>query len=97
MKIMNESLIKKIFWVLLNLVLVVVVSSGLYLNRYLNATQNSLPPTRTITVSAEGKTVAIPDIAIFEFSVITEGLDVKAITSDNSKKTNADARRHGNF
>ena len=45
---------------------------------------------RSFSVSAEGKEVAIPDVAQFSFSVITEGgKDVGALQSDNTKKMNA--------
>ncbi len=47
-------------------------------------------PYRTISVSGEGKVVAIPDIAQFTFSVISQGgMDLGKIQAENTQKTNA--------
>jgi uncharacterized protein YggE len=44
---------------------------------------------RSFSVTAEGKVTAIPDIARFSFSVITEGgKDLKMLQEENTKKTN---------
>lgn len=44
---------------------------------------------RSFSVSAEGKAVAIPDVAKFSFSVITEGgKDVGILQTDNTAKMN---------
>jgi len=44
---------------------------------------------RSFTVSASGKSIAIPDIAQFTFSVITEGgLDLDNLQKENAKKVN---------
>ena len=45
---------------------------------------------RSFAVSGEGKAVAIPDVAEFSFSVITEGgNDLAALQTENAKKVNA--------
>lgn len=43
-------------------------------------------PVRTISVSAQGKTTATPDLAEVSFSVITQGQNPDTISSDNNKK-----------
>lgn len=46
--------------------------------------------TSSFSTSAEGKTVAIPDIAQFSFSVITQGgMNLQEIQSENTNKANA--------
>jgi uncharacterized protein YggE len=47
---------------------------------------NSLYPSRTVTVNAEGKTTISPDIAYVSFSVLTEGSNPVKIEEDNAKK-----------
>jgi uncharacterized protein YggE len=49
----------------------------------------SQPYARTITVSAEGKVNAKPDIAIVNLSVVTEGKTVKAVTQDGNIRMSA--------
>lgn len=47
-------------------------------------------PQRTFSVSATGKATAIPDVAQFTFSVITEGgSDTVALQKDNTERTNS--------
>jgi len=43
-------------------------------------------PTRTLSVSAEGKVVAKPDVAFVSFSVISEGKDTKVISDENNTR-----------
>lgn len=47
---------------------------------------NSLYSPRTFSVSAEGKTVATPDMATFSFSVVNEGSNPKTLADENNKK-----------
>ncbi len=52
---------------------------------------NSIQPSsfRSFSVSAEGKAVSIPDIALVSFGVITEGgKDIGALQKENSEKAN---------
>ncbi len=57
----------------------------------LNIYNNSIPKNslRSFTVSEEGEVVAIPDVAMFSFRVITQGgLDVGGLQNENAEKTN---------
>jgi len=48
------------------------------------------PAMRTFSVSGEGKVVAIPDVAKFTFSVITQGgTDLAKLQKENTEKTNS--------
>lgn len=76
------------FWLLLNVVLVVLVLAGLVSLKTLYRYGKSLPVSRTITVSAEGKTAVLPDIASFTFSVVAEGKDPDAVAKENNEKIN---------
>jgi uncharacterized protein YggE len=49
----------------------------------------SLAPARTLTVSAEGKTTAAPDLAEISFSVVSQGKDPNALNADNNQKMSA--------
>jgi len=58
---------------------------------YVNAYSKSIQPSsyRSFSVSGEGKITAIPDIAQFTFSVITQGgKDIAVLQKDNTNKTN---------
>ena len=59
--------------------------------QYAGAYSSSIEPSsyRSFTVSAEGKVTAIPDIAEFRASVITEGgTDLGALRDENTEKVN---------
>ena len=49
---------------------------------------SSLTAARTMSVSVSDKVTAIPDIAQFTFSVVTEGQSIPQITNDNNSKVN---------
>ncbi|MEI6222455.1 MAG: SIMPL domain-containing protein [bacterium] len=49
----------------------------------------SAKDTEKLTISAEGKVNAQPDIAIFSVGVLTEGADSKKVKDENSVKVNA--------
>jgi uncharacterized protein YggE len=49
----------------------------------------SLAPVRTITVSAEGKTTATPDLAEITFSVVSTGQNPQSLQTTNTGKMNA--------
>lgn len=84
----NAESLKKYFWSFLNLLLIVLVVLGIFsvsaIRHYIDSTTSS----RTISVSAEGKTVVTPDIARINFSVVTEGSDTVKISEENIKKMN---------
>lgn len=77
---------KSLFWILLNITLVVVILVGFSLSGVL---RNQVSQARTITVSAEGKVKVAPDIANVSFSVVSEGKDPKALQEENTRKMNA--------
>ena len=66
---------------------ILAISSLIFANIY----SKSIEPSsyRSFSVSGEGKVVAIPDVAQFTFSVITEGgKDVGALQQENTQKAN---------
>lgn len=87
MPIINRS--KEWFWLLLNLVLTIAVILGLSGTYYFYRSSGSLVPSRTFTITAEGKTIVSPDIASFNFIVVNEGLDPEKITQESNEKINA--------
>lgn len=50
---------------------------------------DSLISAKTVSVSAEGKVTVSPDIAKISFSVVSEGVNPKALAEDNNKKMNS--------
>lgn len=87
MNINLESL-KKYFWAFINLLVIVLIILGLFSVSALRHYVDSTPSSRTISVSAQGKTVVSPDIARMNFSVVTEGKDTVKISEENVKKMN---------
>jgi len=87
MNINLESL-KKYFWTFINLLVIVLVILGLFSISALRHYVDSTPSSRTISVSAQGKTVVSPDVARMNFSVVTEGKDTVKLSEDNIKKMN---------
>ena len=66
---------------------ILAISSLVFANIY----SQSIEPSsyRSFFVSGEGKVVAIPDVAQFSFSVITEGgKDIGALQQENTQKAN---------
>src|SRR3989344_4163561 len=66
---------------------ILAISSLIFANIY----SKSIEPSsyRSFSVSGEGKVVAIPDVAQFSFSVITEGgKNVSALQQENTQKAN---------
>lgn len=60
--------------------------------KFVDAYANRIDPTsfRSFTVAGEGKSVVVPDIAEFSFSVVTEGgIDITSLQADNTKKMNS--------
>jgi len=85
---MTNEKIKNYLWVSLAIsALVVAVSVWSYTQSF----SDSIEPSsfRSFSVSAEGKSVAIPDVAKFSFSVITEGgKDIASLQKQNIEKVN---------
>lgn len=72
------------------IILAIFIFAGGYLS-YVNSYSKSIDPSsmRSFSVSGEGKITAIPDIAQFTFSVITQGKkDIANLQKDNTEKTN---------
>lgn len=56
---------------------------------YVSAYSRSVVPERTFTVSGEGKTVAVPDVAEINFGVLTEGgKNLADLQRENTEKIN---------
>lgn len=84
---MADKLKNYLGWVVLVSVLVLVGTAWRYVSVYSRSIQPS--SFRSFAVSGEGKTVVVPDIATFSFSVITEGgLDIGKLQTDNTAKIN---------
>lgn len=85
---MNES--KFWFWVLLDALLVSLVIGimGVGLPA-VSQWAASVPPARLVTVTAEGKTTATPDLAEVSFSVLSQGKDPQTLATSNTDKMNA--------
>ncbi len=87
---MNDVKAKEYFWILLDvLVLGLVLNLVFFVMPTIRQYGNSLAPVRTITVSAEGKTVASPDIGETSFSVISQGKNPDELSSQNNTKMSA--------
>jgi len=82
--------IKKWFWILLSVfVAVLIVNVVFFVMPLLQKIGNGFYPSRTITVSAEGKTTASPDLAEISFSVVTQGQNPSTLSDNNNQKMNA--------
>ncbi|MDO8492800.1 MAG: SIMPL domain-containing protein [bacterium] len=64
-----------------------VVIFAVFLLVSINQKLNTAATTNTVSFSGEGKVMAKPDIAMVEFSIITEAATSKAAQDDNSKKS----------
>ena len=80
---------KSIFWLLINATLVLVMVFALIGIGTMVRYSNAIVPSRTITVTGEGKTQITPNIATDSFSVITQGSDASVIQQENTAKMNA--------
>ncbi|MEK7626884.1 MAG: SIMPL domain-containing protein [Patescibacteria group bacterium] len=75
----------------LNVAIIIMLLAGAYsVWVYSSAYANSQPMSfRSFSVSGEGKTVVVPDVAQFDFSVTTEGgKDLGALQTENTTKMN---------
>jgi hypothetical protein len=87
---MNIDRTKAWFWVLLNvLILALIINVFFFVMPTLDKLGRSFAPTHAITVSAQGKTTAIPDIAETSFSIVAQGTDPNALANENNEKMNA--------
>lgn len=67
--------------------LIIALSAWKYVGFYGQSIQPS--SFRSFTVSGEGKVIAVPDVATFSFSIITQGKkDIAALQTENSDQSN---------
>src|SRR3989338_607669 len=83
----NEKLKGYLGWVIMAFIGVLSFAVLSYVQTYANSIE---PGTyRSFSVSGEGKVVAVPDVAEFSFSVITQGgKDLGVLQKDNTAKVN---------
>ncbi|MEN9341961.1 MAG: hypothetical protein RIQ54_217 [Candidatus Parcubacteria bacterium] len=82
-----ETKIKPFFFGALALAAIMVGGAAL---QYVSVFSRSIQPSsfRSFSVSADGRFVAVPDVAEFTFSVLNQGgKDLAALHTDNTKKT----------
>ena len=87
---MQQDNLKKYFWFLLNGFLAVVVILGIFfvmpaVSKY----QDSLYPSRSMSVSSQGKSTVTPDIARLSFSIVSNGKNPEELADNNNEKMNA--------
>ena len=80
---------KAYFWIILNVILVIAGIVLLLSAKALWHYGANVFPARTINISAEGKTVAAPDVANLSFSVVSEGKNPEQLQADNTAKINS--------
>ena len=73
------------FWV--GLVFVVVL--GIFFLVSINQKMNTAATTNTVSFAGEGKVLAKPDVAVIDFSIVTEAKTSQAAQTDNSAKSKA--------
>lgn len=81
------QVIAAIFLGVLSIALVMNLITGHWYQN-IKAEITSQPYARTITVDGEGKITATPDIGIVSLSVVTQGTNVKTITTEGNTKMN---------
>lgn len=82
--------IKKLFWLLFSVFMLVLVVGGIFYGiPAISKWGNGFYPSRVITVTAEGKTTATPDLAEVSFSVVTQGQNPQSLSQTNIDKMNA--------
>lgn len=76
-----------VYWAMTLMMVVFAYASYRYVDSYSDSIQPSA--FRSFSVSGEGKVVAVPDVARFTFSVITQGSkDIASLQRDNTSKVN---------
>jgi len=87
---MDTNKAKAYFWVLLDVLIVgLVLNLVFFVMPAVGRFGASLGSARTISVSAEGKTITTPDIALSSFSVVSRGTDPEALSDANNRKVSA--------
>lgn len=78
------------FWILLDVLIVAAIVNVVFFVMPMLANLGaSYAPARTLTVTAEGKTTATPDLAEIDFSVVTQGKNPAELSDNNNSKMNA--------
>lgn len=78
------------FWVLLDLLVgAAVINLLFFVMPLLGNLRASFTPARTLTVTAQGMTIATPDLAEISFSVVTQGTNPANLSNNNNAKMNA--------
>ncbi|MFH0891094.1 MAG: SIMPL domain-containing protein [Candidatus Liptonbacteria bacterium] len=87
---MQPEDLKKYFWFLLNGCLAALLVLGVFfampaVQRY----KDSLYPSRSISVSSQGKSTVTPDVAKVSFSIVSKGKNPEELAENNNEKMNA--------
>ena len=78
---------QKHFWFLLNIfIAVLILTLAFIIAPAIKNNSDSRYPASTLSVSSEGETVVIPDVATFTFSVTLEGANPKEIADEVNKR-----------
>lgn len=87
---MSVDTAKKWFWIVLDVfIAVAVINVVFFVMPMLQKIGDGYAPSRTIAVSAQGKTTASPDLAELSFSVVTQGQNPATLSTANNDKMNA--------
>ncbi len=73
-----------LFWVVIGFLIVLAVFVVVSISQKLNTATT----TNTVSFSGEGKVLAKPDVAVVDFSIVTEAVTSKAAQDANSEKSN---------
>lgn len=85
---MNEMKVKIVFWYLINVLIGVFIIGSLFGVGAIIRSSNAVTPSRTITVSGEGKVNMKPDLATASFAVVSQGEKPELIAQENTEKIN---------
>jgi uncharacterized protein YggE len=87
---MKKEDMKIWFWGLLDIfIAVAIIGSVFFAIPMISKWKDSFYPVRTITVAAEGKTTATPDLAELSFSVVSQGKNPADLDTANNDKMTA--------
>jgi uncharacterized protein len=86
----NDSVVpKSLVWIL---GVVLIVLAGMYaIDKGISLAEragNKVPPKNTMSMSAEGKVTAVPDLATLNVTVITQGTTAAGLQEENNTKVN---------
>lgn len=85
---MNKSM-KPFLAVMTLFVAVLIIFLIIFAIPGISAWESSFAPARTVTVTAQGMTVATPDEADIDFSVVTQGQNPQTLSNNNNMKMGA--------